>query len=355
MFISPEIYDALLDAGVQMVDRGDTGVDFYIAGDDGAEPLRCQIKTSHRSVGPAQLTHLAAENPNVHLLLIATALSPAARDALIRYGWSWITSSPGGALQGELRFPKRAPIHIGRSDDRQEDRAEDKHRGRKPWQRFAIIRHLLLKDGWSQARLATVCQATQPRVSQVLKGLQRDGLVAASVSQVEGGRRWSVSNSQRLLSTWLTNYPGPGGSAPTYWYGLDSLANQTYRVIEHLSRLGDAPSPIASGDAAADLIAPYRRSRIAVIYAAQGADLAEAGLTPAPEDSATLKLVVPTDQSVWPSDDNRSVDLASGAPIRLADPLQVMWDLQTLGGPDADQAVEAVRRVFLDLRARDRQ
>ena len=167
-----------------------------------------------------------------------------------------------------------------------------------------------------------------------------------------------MSDYSRLFDQWLSEYPGPGGAAPTYWYGLDSITHQANAVMAHLNRTmpdgWDGPAPVASGDAAADFIAPLRRAQIAVIYSPLGADLLHAGLTPAPEDSASLKLVVPTDLSLWPHPlDDRSRQLAPSAPYDLADPLQVAWDLRDTNRLDADQAVRAVKAALGSLRLRD--
>lgn len=129
-------------------------------------------------------------------------------------------------------------------------------------------------------------------------------------------------------------------------------------VLRHLDKVRPctplAATPVASGDAASDLFAPYRRSQLAVIYSPWGADLSLAGLTQAPKEGASLKLVVPMDTSVWPHRrDDRSRELASDAPFALADPLQIMWDLLDSDRPDADQAVAAVKRALMELKSRD--
>ena len=359
MFISSRVHGALLRAGVQFVDHGSGGVDLLFE-DAAADTLvSVQVKTWSRGPGPAAIQNLESKFSRGSLLLIAPSFSNSARDEIERHGWSWIILPDVGAVRGELRLPGRSPVVVGaeRSSDA-DGTARVAARGRRPWQRFAIIRHLLLGQTWTQASLMEVCRVTQPRVSQVLKGLLADGLVARVSSTAEGSARWYVSDYGRLFDHWLSEYPGPGGAAPTYWYGLNQLDEQVMAAMALLERerptRWDPPSPVASGDAAADFIAPYRRSQLAVLYSPWGADLRRAGLTPAPEEAASLKLVVPTDPSVWPHlMDDRSKELAPNAPFPLADPMQVAWDLQESGRVDADQAVRAVRRVLGELRARD--
>ncbi|MBC9819738.1 hypothetical protein [Terrabacter sp. MAHUQ-38] len=352
------MHEALLQAGVQFVDLGDGSIDLYLADTTLAGPVAVKVKTWSRPIGPSQIEQLARASRGARLLMIAPSFSDSARRAMQRHGWSWIAVPDVGPIRGELRLSGRSPISFGAGDSHAQTGGPPPSRGRRPWQRFAITRHLLLGAMWTQASLVEVCQVTQPRVSQVLKELLADGLVARIPSDSQGGMRWIVSDYSRLFDQWVSEYPGPGGAAPTYWYGLDRVVEQAATVISHLDRerpvKWDGPSPMASGDAAADFIAPYRHSQMAVVYTPWGADLRRAGLTPAPEDSASLKLVVPTDMSVWPHPlDDRSRELAPNAPFALADPLQVAWDLHDTNKLDADQAANAVKRVLAELRSRD--
>lgn len=358
MLISAQIHEALLDAGVQVVDRGDGTVDLHPPGPSPADAVTFHVTTWNRSLGPARLAQLALTHPHARLLLIAPSFSSRARVVVEDRGWSWISAPTDGPTRGRLQLPGRPPAELGATRDPGVPDHPAPARGRTPWQRFAIIRHLLLGASWTQAGLVDICQVTQPRVSQVLTELHSDGLVARTGTSSRGVTGWVVSDYSRLFDQWVSTYPGPGGAAPTYWFGLDPLVDQVRPVISHLRRArpdqGNGPAPMASGDAAADLLAPYRRSQIAVVYSPWGADLTAAGLTPAPEETATLKLVVPTDTSIWPLPvDGRSTELAPHAPFPLADPLQVAWDLIDTGRPDADQAADAVKRALGDLRTRD--
>ncbi len=94
-----------------------------------------------------------------------------------------------------------------------------------------------------------------------------------------------------------------------------------------------------SGDLAADLIDPWRRPAQLVVYAAAGADLTRAGLVAASPEQATALLVVAEDPAVTlhPAGDPQPRGSA-GPPVRFADGLQVLYDLNGAPGPDAAEA-----------------
>lgn len=408
MFILPRIYEALIDAGVQLVDNGDGTVDL-IATSAGALPVLVEVKASSRTIGPSDVAQLLSRHPNQHVMLIAPKFSDASREAINAAGWSWIASADGVPITGSLNLPGQPPLAIHPPADlTQQPTRHRPKQGRRPYQRVAIIRHLLLRDTWTQRQLAEVCAVSQPRTSQVLSRLEHEGLVSRHGARGHGPFQWRVTNFDKLLSDWIESYPGPGGLAPTYWYGLDRLSEQTRKALdaippiptsfdhwhepgwsnprghEHASsahggdqhgfeehgfeepglkehRPGPASpnyrasramrQPVVSGDAAADLIAPYRRGQVAVIYSPVGVDLTAAGLTPSARQDATLKLVVPEDESIFPHPvDNLAAKLAPQAPYRLADPVQVMWDLLDDDRTDADQAADAVKRSFAKVR-----
>jgi hypothetical protein len=88
-----------------------------------------------------------------------------------------------------------------------------------------------------------------------------------------------------------------------------------------------------------------------VIYARRGRDLADIGLTPSTEQDATLELTVPRDPGVWPAAAGHNmVNLPARADLPLADPLQILWDVQRAPGPDRDQAAERLLTVLITAR-----
>jgi hypothetical protein len=154
-----------------------------------------------------------------------------------------------------------------------------------------------------------------------------------------------VRDFDGLLRFWLDSYPGHGGIS-TYWLGLSPPRDQAFEVIRHLGT-GTGPIAVVSGDVAADVIAPWRTPARAVVYTHAGANLSGAGLVQAAENDATLQLIVPQDPGVWPSE----FAVAQNRQLPLADPLQVLWDVQRSPGSDTDETVTRLSDV---LRERSR-
>ena len=357
MFILPTVHDSILDAGIQFIDRGDSTVDLLLAADPA--PVRVRVKSWDRAVGPSVVARLAADHSQTQFLLVAPSFSPGVRHAIEGLGWSWISVPADGPVSGRITLTGPKLVEIGNATASHPSLPAP-GRGRRQWQRHAITRHLLLGDEWTQAELVEVCEVTQPRVSQVLKELANDGLVSRTRPLGAGGPlSWVALDRAHQVDSWLNTYPGPGGASPTYWLGLDTIREQAQAAWTYIDRtLGSEEAShgaIVSGDAAADFIAPYRRSHLAVIYSSRGVDLTDAGFTPSPRQHATLQLIVPTDPSVWPHPyDDPSLKLAPNAPFPIADPLQVAWDLLRSSTPDADQAARAVVHALLNMRSRIR-
>lgn len=204
-------------------------------------------------------------------------------------------------------------------------------RGRKPWVRWALARALLLSDtAQSQPRLAELLGVSQQAVSLALKQLQ-------TVRRTEHG--WLAASPEELLAEYLARYPVPEG-AVTYWYGLDPVIEQTTAAVEFCAR--QEVSVLVSGDAAADVYAPWRLPTRALLYTDRFVDLSAAGFSPATEDEYTLAVQVPADPTLW-----RTAEISE--PALLADPLITAGDVLRTGGPDAADHVLATIRQKVAL------
>ena len=154
-------------------------------------------------------------------------------------------------------------------------------RGRIAWGRFALLRVLLRTPRpRTQMDLAAECGVSQVTVSNSLRAL------GTGVARETGG--WRALQPETLWGEFLANYPGPQGIA-TYWLGLDPVMRQAQAVRDAAAEL----DVLVSGDPAADLIAPWRVGRRAVIYARTGLDLAQFGFSETTREKATLECVVP--------------------------------------------------------------
>ncbi len=166
---------------------------------------------------------------------------------------------------------------------------------------------------------------SQQADSLALKQLQ-------AVRRTEHG--WLAASPEELLEEYLAGYPGPSG-AVTYWYGRDPVITQATAAVEFWTRQGI--SVLVSGDAAADVYAPWRPPTRTLLYTDRFADLSAAGFSPATEAEHTLAVQVPADATLW-----RTAEISG--PALLADPLITAGDVLRTGGPDAADHVLATIR-----------
>ncbi|MFD0969800.1 helix-turn-helix domain-containing protein [Plantactinospora endophytica] len=300
-----------------------------------------------RPLHPFDFAHLLARQTEPGLLIVPAA-SSAVRAMLDAAGWSWLVDD-GRRVTGVLRIAGHR-LDIGVSGNDVQRRFPDRRRrGPVPWGTFTLARRLLQQPYATQQQLANLTGISQPRASQALRGFVEQGLAEHT------GAGWRIRDLDRLLGWWLAEYPGPGGLS-TYWYSLDPALVQARAMLEQVdtvTRMTDAldqPTAVLSGDVAADFIAPWRAPNRAVVYARIGVDPAEAGFVPASEEDATLEFVVPRDPGVWPL--GVPVTSQRDAPLPLADPLQIVWDVHRAPGADAE---EAAVRLWRELRNRSRR
>lgn len=254
-------------------------------------------------------------------LLVLPRTTPHVIEVAAEHGWDVVTDSGMVSLriardrsvqaQG-VRTPRRTP----------------RRRGPAPWATFTVARRLLAAPASSQAELAARSHVTQPKVSRVLATLGELGLVERAAGE------WRPSDWERLFDWWLANYPAPGG-VTSYWCSLDDIATQARKAVQAIP---PHAQPVVSGDAAADMLAPWRRPNRSTIYARTGAALAEAGFVAVGSlEEASLVLCAPADPGVWLP---RSWVVRNG--LSVADPLQIAYDIAR--GPDSDRA-EAVEHL----------
>jgi hypothetical protein len=350
LLISSTVWQVLIDAGIELRPTSAETANLVLRTPDG-DTLRVEVKvrTSSRPWSPGAVREAAARADGPTLLVVPTA-TPAVHEAVRQAGWSLIATnaSSGRGPSGTVAFGPGVQMALG---DDLPVAAPHLRRGRRPWGRAALVRRLLQHPTATQGQLAAWARVTQPRASQVLSDLIRQGLVER---RREGANvAFTVLDWDALLRHWLDMYPGPGGLS-TYWYGLKDLPEQAARAAARLADAASAdlvtsvqPFVVLSGDLAADRLAPWRRPDRVVLYARAGADLTDADLTPADEAEASVEVVVPRDPAVWPDGEEATVT-TDGVP--LADPLQILWDVRRGRGADVDQAAlrltDALRRRF---------
>ncbi|QHF25497.1 hypothetical protein GTU73_16850 [Rathayibacter sp. VKM Ac-2804] len=191
---------------------------------------------------------------------------------------------------------------------------------RVPYARFALLRALIrTREPRSQTELAAECGVSQMSISKLLRA---DPLLA---ERTEHG--WTARDPQALIRRFLAEYPGPGGLSQ-YWYSVRPVVEQA-----ELAAAAGVPA-LLSGDTAADLLAPWRIPRSAVLYTDRGLALESVGFAETDSREATLRVVIPRDPTI------RATAAAWTPGGRTVDPLLTAWDVLASGGADADDAVD---------------
>jgi hypothetical protein len=319
-------------------DGVDPGVDSILGVAVGDHSALFAVQAKNRTPYPHEVERLHRSLHELSLrgrpLMFAPFISESLGSILTRGGWSWADA------QGN--FDLRAPGLIARQ--RRASKAP------MPKQRslprgsgsYGVIRALIrFSGGEDEERGATALAAqvgiSQPRVSQVLHQLHNLELVNMS-----GQGRWEPRR-EALLDRFLAEYSGPGGSEH-YCYALDSPVDVAIRAGQ-VSTLG---RPIAvSADVGPDLIAPWRRPSLVILYARHAIDPSDLGLIDAHgRHDANVIIRTPEDRSVFPVP--ALVGQVQGNEVPLADTLQQIWDLQDLGGADRIEAAGRLREWVLE-------
>jgi len=262
----------------------------------------------------------------VRTLLVTSRPSKAVADAAARNLIDLITIAPANVVVGGVELlQSRDPAPAART------------RGRTPWGRWAMLRALALAPGpLTQQELADAAGISQPAVHKNLKSV-----LTFVHRDIKG---WTAQDRSTLLTWWVANYPGPSGVS-TYWYSLKTPIQQAEEAAAFAEEMGAAP--LVSGDAAADIYAPWRLPGTAHLYLRQAVDFTDAGFIQATREEATLISTIPEDRTLWPT---AALSHRDGRP--LADPLVTLRDVMHGGGADSSDAAEHLREAILTGAAR---
>lgn len=268
---------------------------------------------------------------NGYPLLVARYVAKGAGITLTERGWSWADTcgnwdirAPGLRLQ--RRIVSEPPATPNRPD------LPGSGRG------LALVRWLvhLPNDGVSATNLAAHAGVSQPRASQVLKRL-------VDLELVEHPSRfeWTV-HRERVLERFLDDYRGPQATAQFYY----SLKSPNEAAAELFASLGKMDGAFVSGDVAADLLAPHKSpERLLVYQMAPWKALPKGWVEAAGPEDSNITVANPRDDSVATVVLEREF---KGQTIKLADPTQVLWDLQQAGGDDRLDAAEKLKTWILE-------
>jgi hypothetical protein len=316
---------------------GAAGGDAILAVEVNGVAARFAAEVKPRAPYPGELPAIDHKQSALALhgipLLVVPFVSESAGDALTDAGWSW------GDEHGN--FDLRAPGLVVRQRSTASPPASKRKTLPRGSGSNAIIRTLISRQAddadTGATALAGHARVSQPRASQVLHQLHDLGLADST-----GHGRWQPRREQ-LLDRFLAEYPGPGGSE-IYFYSLDPPTELAARLARKRSR---RQGFAVSADVGPDLIRPWRRPSVLILYAEATFDAADLkSVDAAGANDANVIVRMPADQSVFPAD-----ELAAeykGARIPLADPVQMIWDLDDLGGADRAEAAGKLRQWLLD-------
>lgn len=304
----------------------------------GAE-RRFVIEERRRAPYPSELDQLSPTRDRIGQLgtplLVAPYISESLGKILIGLGWSWaddqgnfdLTAKP---LRLRNRTKTRRPPRTGSGFP--------KSAAGLRIVRGLIARPRMFGDRLTQSRLAQAAGVTQPRVSQILSGLQAEDLIKVHGRELAWDR-------EALWEAFVDRYAGPGG-VEHHLYSLDPLLDTGLALAER------APNDavVLSADVGADLLAPTRRPTYLIVYCRQGSFPVVASSTAVPVDSAAeanITVCEPSDDSVFGPIGLPTFATLGKRSVRLADPTQITWDLSRLGGRDRIDSSEVVKRWML--------
>lgn len=289
----------------------------YPAEIPGMEAVR-QTLTRHTSQWPS--------GGPVHPLLVTRYVSASLGAKLTAAGWSWIDAVGNCDLRASgirvhIRTSERPPVRPGKLPLGPAN--------------LAIIRAVLGKSStreWSTGDLAGFAGTSAVVVTQTMRKLEALGLC----SHVSRGL-WNV-DSAALLDRFMSDYPGPLGTERYFYADVDlrklaARLSSAYRV-----------AVAVSADIGPDTLAPWRIPTTLIVYARPTVRLpADAGLVEVPSlGAANIVQVFPKDQTVFPR--TSLLGTTEHGDLQLTDPVQMIWDLERLGGEDRERAAHEMRQ-----------
>jgi hypothetical protein len=190
---------------------------------------------------------------------------------------------------------------------------------RTPWTRFALIRVLArTRRPRTQEALAIEAGGTQASVSINLKRFSE------YVRRSNDG--WTLVEPEEMIRLHMREYPSAKGISQ-YWYALGPPVDEARKAAAQRDDV------LYSGDVGADYLAPWRSPRTAILYSRGGLNLREIGFAESSPERANIVSTVPADTTIWSTAE-------AFRTVPAVDPIVCAWDVQKLGGPDAEEAVD---------------
>lgn len=292
------------------------------------ESRNYEVKLQLASTPPTPSKLKAILERKARTLIVTVRPTPVLLEAAIQSKLDLITLNPATVtIAGVSRLEPQKPTPN-----------EERTPGRTAWGRWALLRAFALADtAWTQQELASAVGISQPAVNKHLK------VLGGLVKREQDG--WKA-NDIPLIVDWLTqHYPGPRGVS-SYWYSLKPSAEQAEAAAKFAGELGAAP--LISGDAAADIYAPWRLPDRVHLYLREAVDFTDAGFGPASPEDATMIATVPEDPTLWAT---AALCIGYRGAFQLADPLVTLQDVLGGDGVDSEEAAEHLRDAIVSRSA----
>lgn len=292
---------------------------------------------------PHELDDLRTPDPGPGLF-VAPRLTSGARRALERAGWWWADETDAaihtdrGWRRAAIGKPASDQGWLARRRTAEAGPPSGRMSGSPAGSDLAVVRLLVTcPDRWTQTALAERIGVSQPAISKALARLRARGLVGDGID---------LTDLATAVDWWLAGYPGPTGLV-SHWYGLDDPWTTTIRLVE-----AAAEGSVVSGPIGADVLAPWVAPDRVVVYARSGIDPLPPELVMVDRVADAVATIVVTDDRdiFWQHPAAQAVTPAGGR-VRVADPLQVLWDLARLPSDDPgrrDEAADHLRGWILD-------
>jgi hypothetical protein len=296
----------LADAGVAVLTGDAHSITYRVDG----RAVTADLVMLERLLSVATVLNRVHRHPGRRLLVVCETAADEARAALLQQPEVDLSiASTGELVLSGKSYRRPAPARTSRpSSDRS-------------WRRRAVERVCVLtREQLRQGDIAAAVGISQQAVSKMA---EREPLPDTPMTE----------SARRELLTNLSSVSADDGLIETYWYGMDTVAEQVRSAIG----LGDELTVrvLAGGEVAADALQPWRVPTRGLVYTEELVDLTDLGLVLATDDEATLTVRVPTDPTVWTTASWwQRVGATERSPTPTVDPVVVLEDLSV--GTDLD-------------------
>lgn len=336
------VLESLREDGIEvtLLDPPDGGPDLLVELFVDGVTRNLAVERRGRAPYPGEIAQLLDRRQSIGQWGTPTLAAPFIPDStgrlLIPMGWSWADE------QGNYDLALGRGLRLRR---RNSSTPKRRPAVRRPLPRgsggLAIIRFLLSASSDVRPRTGGLAQhfaITHARASQVLNQLREMGLATN-----EDG--W-VADRDGLLQRFLNEYRGPGGTEISL-YSLDHPVGVLESLVKQLPERGiNSSRLVVSADVGADLVAPWRRPTTLVVYVDEGVELDFGDMAHSDRSSANVFVRYPADGTVFGS--HPVLAPLAGGDVRLADPVQMIWDLHDLGGEDRREAADHLSEWLLN-------